>query len=163
VRFADRSRRRTDEKVAIKSLMNNYFPPSRCQSENKDFVLVANTALVPEMRLTMMGPMSDLIAKTSDCTQWRFDSLNAQLLARYGQIDAEAAKDIISFLAPDRTPGYWNDTINPHDPMSAQIEGAISVVDFAAQTIYTRSGYWADGWVHLTLSSYIAQQPSRRE
>jgi hypothetical protein len=37
-----------------------------------DFLVIANNALVPEMRLTMMGAASDLFGKTADTPVWRY-------------------------------------------------------------------------------------------
>lgn len=62
-------------------------------------------------------------------SQWRYDTLNRLLVGNYGNIDFATAREIITFLAPNRTPGYWTDTLIPNDPMSAVVEGHLVVAD----------------------------------
>lgn len=62
-------------------------------------------------------------------TQWRYDTINRLLIENYGHIDHDVAKHIITFLSPDRTPGYWANTWNASDPMSAIVEGHLVVAD----------------------------------
>lgn len=53
------------------------------------------------------------------------------------------------------TPGFWTDTIDSRDPMSAIIEGSLTVADLQTQLVRFKTGYWSDGWIHLTLPNYL--------
>ncbi len=146
-----------DDLTAGLTIANNWFPPLRT-GPGDDFVLVSNLALVPEMRLTMMAPFSDQFAKSGDAAQWRYDMLTNQLRARHGQIALDDVFDIIFFLAPDRTPGYWNHTCVAGEPMSAQVEGAVSVATLAGPNplrLHSKFGYWGDAVVNITLPAYF--------
>eukprot|EP00051_Salpingoeca_urceolata_P028520 m.487268 g.487268 ORF g.487268 m.487268 type:complete len:615 (-) comp24923_c0_seq1:23-1867(-) len=154
------------ELLQQKHLENNYFPPQRTGSSGRnDFMIVSNLAIVPEMRLTMMGTAADLFAKTQESAQYRYDTLNRVVHSAYGTLDVATALDAITFLSPDRTPGYWNHTLDPRDPMSAQVEGAVSVASLlpaANQTadrlvlqLHTKTGYWKDNFYTTTLTNYF--------
>lgn len=52
-------------------------------------------------------------------TQYRFDTLSHLVAEAHGQIDVDKSKNLILFLAPDRTPGFWNDYLDPKNPMTA--------------------------------------------
>ena len=76
-------------------------------------------------------------------------------LQKHGTIDVEMAKDIITFLSPAKSPGYWTDEYIKGEPMTALIEGSISVCDLRALRIHTLGGYWCDQWISLALSNYV--------
>lgn len=40
--------------------------------------------------------------------------------------------------------------------MSAEVEGSISLMDLTARKIATKTGYWSDDWVELTLMNYLS-------
>lgn len=158
----------TTENHVCKNLLNSYFPPIRTSVVNdppsKNFIIVSNFAVIPEMRLTMMGPFSELLARSGDALMWRYDMLNYLIRAAYGTIDLETAIHIAAFTAPNRTPGYWDHELMPGEPMSAQVEGALSIVSFEENTtktttilkIHTKFGYWSDDFVNITLTNYFA-------
>ena len=75
--------------------------------------------------------------------QWRYDTINRMLVENYGNIDHNVARDIITFLSPDRTPGYWTDTLNASDPMSAIVEGHLVVADVKVRTFWSSLYYCA--------------------
>ena len=114
--------------------------------------------------------------------QWRYDTINRLLIENYGHIDHDVAKHIITFLSPDRTPGYWTNTWNASDPMSAIVEGHLVVADvkvsrtarrrgpvvcscrsrvpaivYGSQTgmFQVKGGYWADEWLQVQLPNYV--------
>jgi hypothetical protein len=62
---------------------------------------------------------------------------------------------IADFLAPNRTPGYWSNKLNPSDPMSARIEGVTCVFDLKNRVVRTHFGYYADKWVQISLNNYL--------
>ena len=45
--------------------------------------------------------------------QWRYDRVNQLLWENYGHLNLELVKECISFLSPNVTAGYWNDTLIP--------------------------------------------------
>lgn len=177
-----------EEHVQTKQLSNNWFPPIRTNLPTSlpDYLIVSNNALVPEMRITMMAPFADYFAKLSEAPVWRYDALDTLIRARHGSIALPDVFDIMTFLAPDRTPGYWGHMLYPGQPMSAQgtvfgvakeeenpeeghilntvfalvcaaVEGAVSVVDLTGPQgprIHTKTGYWADPFVNITLLAY---------
>ncbi|MFN3504233.1 MAG: hypothetical protein ACK4ZJ_18460, partial [Allorhizobium sp.] len=60
-----------------------------------------------------------------------------------------------NFLRPDRQPGYWHLYLDPADPSSAQVEGAISVCDLQERSMSTLVGYFSDPFVRITLPAYL--------
>jgi hypothetical protein len=143
------------EDNATKHLTASYFTPLRADPSKPHMIVTSNVAVVPEMRISQMAPWAELIQGTAHAVQWRYDTLNSLVNQHYGSIDFDTAKFIITFLSPDRTPGYWARRLDPNDPMSAVIEGSISVVDTTTKRIATKAGYWSDGWIELTLTRYI--------
>lgn len=91
-------------------LHNNYFGPMR--ETRKDIQIVSNTAIVPEFRTTMMSKWANFWQVTAHAAQWRYDTLNELLEKSYGTIDMKKSIEIISFLSPIITPGYWTNTID---------------------------------------------------
>lgn len=147
-----------DDRNATRSLLNDYFPPPRTAPADR-FVVVSNLAVVPEMRLSQMAPASDLLEVSAESVQWRYDRLAADVAARRGQaLDFSDAHDLITFLSPSRTPGYWHEYYVPGEPATAQVEGAVSALDLrdpAALTISSLTGFWCDGFVQVTLNRYV--------
>lgn len=139
-------------------LLDNYFPPQRETFD--DVVLTSNLAVVPEIRLAQMSYFANFVTHSAKGTQWRYDSLNNLLVENHGKIDLEKAKDIITFLSPAKSPGYWTDEFIKGEPMTALIEGSISVCDLKAMRIHTLGGYWCDNWTSLTLTNYVSSSPS---
>lgn len=141
------------ERAVQGRLQNKYFNPPRYLP---DAVVVSNFALVPDARITQMNVESDLLqALGGSDLQYRFDVLTKEVANAHGQIDLDKAKDLILFLAPDRTPGYWNDTLIPGNPMSAQIEGSITVADLVAREMHVKGGYYTDDWIGIHLPQYL--------
>ena len=143
-----------------KILGNRYFSPQR--EALADLVLCSNIALMPDFRVSMMSDVANKLAGAADCAQWRYDQLNNMLQASYGAMDLAEATRIITFLSPDRHPGYWNitdwpDNPNPSNPMTAMVEGSLSVVDLKRRIMLTKGGYWKDEFVRVTLPSYIVK------
>lgn len=147
----------TDEKAVQGQLLDNYFPPPRAVPGSKpDFVMVSNLALVPDVRLTMMSDWSDLLQGVGgSAIQWRYDTLHALVTAAHGTIDLAVAKELITFLAPDRTPGFWTDRLIPSNPMSAQIEGSLTVMDLETREMHVKAGYFTDAWIGVHLLAYL--------
>ena len=80
--------------------------------------------------------------------QWRFDTLAAAVRAAAlaGNITFASAKDLITFLGPSRTPGFYREP---------DIGGIVSVVDLTAGRLAALGGYWGDAWSHVTLALYV--------
>ena len=146
----------TDERAVQNNLLDNYFPPPRtAPGSNPDFVVVSNLALIPDVRITMMNDGSDLLqALGGSAIQWRYDMLHSLVQAAVGTIDLEKAKELILFLAPDRSPGFWTDYLHPDNPMSAQIEGSITVADLVTREMHVKAGYFTDAWIGVHLLAY---------
>lgn len=142
-----------EENTLEKKLMNNYFPPQRETLD--DVVIASNVAIVPEARIAQMSVFADLMQKGGEAMQWRYDLINQLIHDSYGQIDLEKAIWLCSYLSPDRVPGYWSKEFIPGKPMTAMIEGSMSVVDLKNRKIATKGGYWCDDWVTIQLMNYI--------
>eukprot|EP00164_Ancoracysta_twista_P005192 GFYU01007096.1.p1 GENE.GFYU01007096.1~~GFYU01007096.1.p1 ORF type:complete len:618 (+),score=223.48 GFYU01007096.1:227-2080(+) len=143
-----------EDEVLGPKYQNNYFAPQR--EDLDDLVLVSNFAVSPEVRLTEMGYWPNLMMATGEAIQWRYDELNNRLQDAFGTFDMEKTKEVLSYLSPDVTPGYWNTPrVDPHNPMTMEISGALSAVDTRRRQIQTKSGYWIDGWLTLNLLNYI--------
>lgn len=145
-----------ENEITKTALHNNFFPPMR---ENlPDVQLVSNNAIVPEFRTSMMSYAGNFWEITAHAAQWRYDDINARIMESYGSIDAAKAMEIASFLSPRVTPGYWTNTINESDPMSAIIEGTINVMQLSKTKglkLASKTGYWSDAWTHITLTEYL--------
>lgn len=130
---------------------SKYFSPQREQKQG--LVVVSNFAVIPQVRISQMTGWASLFP--AHAMQFRYDYLNRALLQAHGAIDYEGARHILTFLEPDRMPGYWNNTLNPVDPMSAQVEGTLSLCDTQARVFETKGGYWKDGWLRINLRRYL--------
>ena len=53
--------------------------------------------------------------------------MKAALWQHYGKFDFDVMMEAITFLSPDRTPGYWHAYLNASDPMSAQVEQLLCI------------------------------------
>ena len=80
---------------------------------------------------------------------------NKLIHQRWGTFDFDTTQDVISFLSPDRTPGYWHDYSNPNNVMSAKVQGIVCAADLQAARFATKGGYWADGWLEVHLKAYV--------
>ncbi len=119
----------------------DFFPTQR--ETFPDVVIVSNTALVPEMRMNQMSILPYLLLQGSTGLHWRYDSLNQMITDSYGHIDFEKAREIITFLAPNRSPGYWkNPPLDPKDPMTQEVEGVIALVNLKTKLFQLKAGYW---------------------
>eukprot|EP00753_Platysulcus_tardus_P022754 PLAT9969.1.p1 GENE.PLAT9969.1~~PLAT9969.1.p1 ORF type:complete len:602 (+),score=319.75 PLAT9969.1:26-1831(+) len=142
-----------NETTIMGSVRNYFFPPQR--ETMKDVVLCSNMAIIPQARVTQMTDFCGWLAgHFGHCMQWRYDTINALLQQLHGSLDVDKAKWVITFLSPDRTPGYWSNYLNAKQPMSAVVEGAISVVDLKASIMWTKSGYWMDDWTQASIRRY---------
>ena len=95
--------------------------------------------------------------EAAHAAQWRYDQINEQLTALHGNINMETAKEVMNFLSPLRTPGYWTNTIN-ENPMSAIVEGTMNIADIKNLRLVTKTGYWSDLWTELTLTGFLPKQ-----
>jgi hypothetical protein len=132
------------------SIGSNYFSPVRLPPHT---VAVSNFAITPQLRMTEMNFWSDLFP--GDAMQYRYDRMSQIIHDNYGKFDFQLMKQSIQFLSPEYTPGYWVDTLDPNDPMSAQVQGLIAVGDLQSLTFALKGGYWADGWCTISLTRYV--------
>ncbi len=133
-----------------------YFAPQR---ENRDDVLIiTNHYIVPSMRLSAMSSWTQAIAgKKQDAIQWRYDELNSQILANYGEIDEEKAKDLIDFLGPNQKfPDHYKGNKKSTDGKTNVMRGSISLCNLSDRVIHSYYGYYKDEWITLTLPNYVA-------
>jgi len=136
--------------------MYTYFSPQR--EEFDDVVIATNHAIVPQMRITHMNLVPLLInwIGGQKATQYRYDQMNRLLHQNYGKIDLKVATFIAERLSPERELNFTGCCrLDPKDPMTGEISGAITIMDLTRTKMYTKSGYWKDGWVSLTLSNYF--------
>jgi hypothetical protein len=144
----------TIEAESAKSVEMNYFPPQR--EDFDEIVICSNSAVIPEFRMTQMSLFDKLLAVTQAAPQYRYDCLNNMLTESFGMIDFDEAVSIITWLSPDRTPGYWeHNLVDPLDPMTAEIEGLISVVDLGKRIMMMKTGYWCDSFTTISLLEYL--------
>lgn len=145
----------TEEDALEKQLENAWFVPVRTSMAD-DFVVLSNIALVPEARIAMMSPASNFFGRTTESASWRYDHINRDL--RKGPVDFARALDIITFLTPEHFPTYWAHRFDPTDPMSAQVEGAVSLLWMNGKTgrqeMHTKTGYWHDSFTRVQLPGY---------
>jgi hypothetical protein len=120
-----------------------YFSPSRTSRE--DIIVVSNLGITPQMRMSGLSFWTTIQEMGSP--QWRYDQLASLVTAaaEKSAIDLEMAKWLITFLAPDRTPGFWGDTV----------DGIISACDLSARVIDVKGGYWVDDFIRITLPAYL--------
>eukprot|EP00035_Acanthoeca_spectabilis_P013173 m.240173 g.240173 ORF g.240173 m.240173 type:complete len:224 (-) comp15820_c0_seq8:1112-1783(-) len=115
----------------------------------------------PTARIAMMSPASNFFGKTAEAASWRYDSLNANL-RKASPLSFETAMDVIGFLSPKNYPTYWDHRFNRADPMSAQVEGAVSLVWMNEKTgrheMRTKTGYWADPYTRISPRMYAKTQ-----
>ncbi len=150
-------------------IQNNYFPPLRTY-DNPDLILVSNSYIIPQMRLTQMARVPNILAKTADAINWRYSSLNKLCLQNWGKITVPVAKKIISMLNPFKSPDYPTNKeqldvseklygMNKLEPGKVEIQGLMNVVDYETKIFYTKGGYWGNGvksgWTELTLANYL--------
>lgn len=135
-----------------------YFAPQR--EESDELLVASNHYIIPEMRYFAMHRWTQrIVGKRVNDIQWRYDELHRQLrdrLAENGSIGLEAAKDLISFLAPYRKyKSYYADNPKSSDGKEIRIEGALSVFDLKNKAVESHYGYYCDKWIRLTLPSYF--------
>ncbi len=133
---------------------NLFFMPQK--ETDPDLVIVSNFGVVPENRLMMMSVIDDWLSRaTADALVWRYDMMLKLLFENMGSIDFDRMIWIMSFLSPDRTPGYWTERIVANDPLSAIVEGSTSVFDLKNRAMSSLTGYFHDNWVNITLPNYL--------
>jgi hypothetical protein len=134
---------------------SRYFSPPRVPAARTDVVLVSNVALVPQLRVAEMTGWASVVPGES--MQWRYDTLAARVVlqAQRSSFDLAATQDTILFLDPWQSPGYWKVQAIAGDLNSTVIEGAISAMDCQAGIIRTKTGYFGDGWLQVTLPAYL--------
>jgi hypothetical protein len=133
-------------------LHSNFFLPQR--ETYSDTILISNIATTPEFRTAMMSYATDALEKVAHSATFRYDALNDVVSQSHGDIDIDQAIYIMEFLSPERTPGYWANTLND-DPMSAMVEGTMNVADIKKLRLHTKTGYWCDDWTFLTLKNFL--------
>lgn len=147
----------TDEK---KCPATYYFAPQREQSD--DLLIVTNSNISPEMRLTAMNEWIAILAGSStNDIQWRYDELNYELLTSMDEatnnpekiIDAMKAQQMIDF----RAPGSYQYAVKfPQDRWQCtQIHGSVSLCELKSKVITSHYGYYGDPWVTITLPNYF--------
>jgi hypothetical protein len=134
-----------------------YFQP--LGETRPNLVVVTNSYIIPEMRLTAMYEWTALLAQgNADDIQWRYDELSRRLISTLdkngGRMSYEEAKKIIDFLAPDGDfPDYYN---SKRQPLSeVPIAGSVSLMDLKKKTMESHYGYYADEWVKISLLNYL--------
>ena len=134
---------------------SRYFSPARVPAQRTDIVLVSNVALVPQLRVAEMTGFASVVPGES--MQWRYDTLAKRVVtvAETSGFDLEATQNTILFLDPWQSPGYWKVQAIPGDANSTVIEGAISAMDCQAKVIRTKTGYFGDDWLQLSLPAYL--------
>jgi len=135
-----------------------YFAPAR--SDPDQFVMVSNHYLHPEMRLYGMKPWTNRIAKDHiHEVQWRYDELNHRirdaLNTTNNNISYAQAKELIDFLAPEHTEGYYTKNPVSRNGNEQAIDGCVSLFDLKHGTVESHFGYYKDKWVKLTLGNYV--------
>lgn len=136
---------------------NYYFAPQR--ESRKDFVMVINHFIIPEMRLFAMKQWTSIIAEgNADDIQWRYDELNNRCLKAIDSkpVTYNRAKKLIDFLSPDGDfPTYYANSPKSADGKRTRIEGSISLLDMKKCSMDSYYGYYGDEWVKLTLPNYL--------
>jgi len=100
------------------------------------------------------------VDQRADNSQWRYDELNRRTLLALqdGPIDAETAKELIDFLAPNRVTGhptYYEKSPKSPDGLETAIEGVISLFDLKRRTVESHYGYSCDDWIRIRLPAYV--------
>ncbi len=136
-----------------------YFQP--LGESRPNLVVVTNSYIIPEMRLTAMYEWTALLAQANaGDIQWRYDELSRRLTSTLdknnGRLSYAEAKKIIDFLAPDGDfPDYYN---SKRDPLNkVPIAGSVSLMDLKKKTMESHYGYHADEWVKISLPNYLVQ------
>jgi hypothetical protein len=135
-----------------------YFQP--LGESRPNLVVVTNSYIIPEMRLTAMYEWTAQLAQANvDDIQWRYGELSRRLISTLdknnGQMSYEEAKKIIDFLAPDGDfPDYYNANRQPLNEVP--IAGSVSLMDLKKKTMESHYGYHADEWVKISLPNYLA-------
>ncbi len=134
---------------------SRYFSPARVPAARTDVVLVSNVALVPQLRVAEMTGWASVVP--GEAMQWRYDTLAKRVvgLAEQSAFDLAAVQNTILFLDPWQSPGYWKVRAVPGDLNSTVIEGAISAMDCQAKIMRTKTGYFGDDWLQVTLPAYL--------
>lgn len=157
------------ERVALQSLSNAYFPPWRA---TPGIVVATNMFLTPAARVYQMDRVSSIVERTAWGNQWRYDSLVAEGRAHWGHIDFERCREIITFLSPWKQPAYPQNQQfrTSHAVLGAfgvpgreyappagdvMISGALSVIDVRALRIENRTGYWGSDPYALCLRDFL--------
>jgi hypothetical protein len=130
-----------------------FFSPQR--EELDDVIIATNLAVVPEMRITQFSPVVMMMQGGSKGMQYRYDRINKMIIEKYGEIDWEYMRNIITRLAPNRTPGFWTNYWDPKDPMTAEIEGQLTMCDVKNRIMEMKSGYWTDAWTRISLLNFV--------
>jgi hypothetical protein len=134
-----------------------YFQP--LGETRPNLVVVTNSYIIPEMRLTAMYEWTAQLAQgNADDIQWRYDELNRRLVATLdkngGRMSYEEARKIIDFLAPDGDfPDYYNAKRQPLSEVP--IGGSVSLMDLKNKTMESHYGFHADEWVKISLPNYL--------
>jgi len=131
-----------------------YFAPQR--ENNDDLVIVTNSNISPEMRLTAMNDWIALLAGSDmNDIQWRYDELNNELLnaIKTGNISEMNARQIIDF----RAPGSYDYSVKfPQEHWEKkEIHGSVSLCELKSKVITSHYGYYGDPWVTITLPNYF--------
>jgi len=129
-------------------IARKYFSPDRFEDlpSSMKVIAVSNLAVVPHLRIAGMTFWTSITEMGSP--QWRYDALAAAVRAAAlaGNITFSSAKELITWLAPSRTPGFYS---------QPDIPGVISVVDLGAGVLAALGGYWGDAWSQVTLAMYV--------
>ncbi|UCE26776.1 MAG: hypothetical protein JSW52_10590 [Candidatus Coatesbacteria bacterium] len=139
-----------------------YFAPKR--TGEPGVIIASNHFVTPEMRLCGMDPWTAEVAgeKRYNDIQWRYDELNKRVMAAYGEIDFDKAKELIDFLAPypkkNRVYRYYPSMRDPKDPKKYVIDGSVSVCNLTDRVIESHFGYYGDEWVRITLDKYVGNR-----
>ncbi|HUI68980.1 MAG TPA: carcinine hydrolase/isopenicillin-N N-acyltransferase family protein [Spirochaetia bacterium] len=132
-----------------------FFAPQR--ESRADTMLVCNTCITPEMRLTAMNSWVATISNNmQNDFQWRYDELNREILdavaASPGGVEEPVAWNLINFLRPDGSfPDYY--------PRDAQgrilVHGSVTLCELGSRSMKSLFGYYGDEPVSIKLMNYV--------
>lgn len=134
---------------------SRYFSPARVPEDVQDIVLVSNMAIVPQLRVAEMTFWASVFH--GEAITWRYDTLARRVVdvARNGGFTLEETQNTILFLDPWQAPGYWKQQEEPGNLNSTVIQGAIAAMDCGEGILRSKTGYFGDGWLQITLPAYL--------
>lgn len=138
--------------------------PDRSRTENR--IVSTNFPINPEISLSCMTQHAWSSGIESEASHWRFDTLNRRLYDQYGKITVEAWEGNaeegtgMQYISPWAVPGYpLNRKETKPLPRSeygkVHISGSLAIMDLPNLTLYSKFGYWGDGWTKVNLRDWL--------